>query len=127
MTLISRVEIQTVKLAPLASELKPLPGREDRHRGPSAEAFEKPSLAAPGNIEAKRIADECMAALPEDRWSAKVLAAGNTQPRTREEHTDFLMAAFDSEDVFDFANPDDAEAFENLYRRPCRKGPQACG
>ena len=28
------------------------------------------------------------------------------------------MAAFDSEDVFDFANPDDAEAFENLHRRP---------
>ena len=57
------------------------------------------------------------------RWSAKMLT-GYAQPRTRKEHADFLMAAFDPEDVFDFANPDDAEAFENLYRRPCRKGPQ---
>jgi hypothetical protein len=35
------------------------------------------------------------------------------------------MAAFDSEDVFDFSNPDDVAEFGNLYRRPCRKGPQA--
>ena len=123
MTLKSRVEIQTVKLAPLASELKPLPGREDRHRGPSAEALEKPSLAALGNIEAKRIADECMTTLPAGRWSAKALT-GNARPRTREEHTDFLMAAFEPGDTFDFRNPEDVTEFENLYRRPCRKGMQ---
>jgi hypothetical protein len=59
------------------------------------------------------------------RWSAKMLT-GYSQPRTRKEHTDFLMAAFDSDDVFDFANPEDVTAYENLYRRPCRKGPQEC-
>ena len=68
--------------------------------------------------EPTRIADTAPS-----RWSTKLLT-GYSQPRTRKEHADVLMAAFDSEDVFDFASPDDVAAFENLYRRPCRKGPQ---
>jgi hypothetical protein len=47
-----------------------------------------------------------IAGLREGRWSARVLT-GNAQPRTREENEAFLMAAFDSEDVFDLSNPDD--------------------
>ena len=89
--------------------------------------MEKLSSTKPEDIEANRIVGEFMATLAGDGWSAKGLAAGNAQPRTRKEHTDFLMSAFDSEDVFDFANPDDVAAFANVYRRPCRKGPQACG
>ena len=30
---------------------------------------------------------------------------------------DFLMSAFDCEDVFDFSNPEDATKFAKLYRR----------
>jgi hypothetical protein len=41
---------------------------------------------------------------------AKVLT-GNAQPRTREEHEAFLLAAFDPEDVFDFSNPEDKAEF----------------
>jgi hypothetical protein len=48
-------------------------------------------------------------------WSARVLT-GYSQPR-RGEHTDFLMAAFDPEDVFDFSNPGDVAEFKKLYRR----------
>jgi hypothetical protein len=41
---------------------------------------------------------------------AKVLT-GKAQPRTREEHEAFLLAAFDPEDVFDFSNPEDKAEF----------------
>ena len=43
-------------------------------------------------------------------WDAKVLT-GNAQPRTREEHEAFLLAAFDPENVFDFSNPEDRAEF----------------
>ena len=52
------------------------------------------------------------------------MLTGYAQPRTRKEHTDFLMAAFEPGDTFNFSNPEDVAEFENLYRRPCRKGPQ---
>jgi hypothetical protein len=76
----------------------------------------KPSPTKPEDIEAKRIAGEFMAALSEDRWSAKVLT-GNAQPRTPKDCHAFLMVAFEPGDTFDFSNPDDMAEFEKLYRR----------
>ena len=57
-----------------------------------------------------------VAVLPEGRWDAKLLT-GYSQPRTRGEHTAFLMAAFEPRDVFDFSNPDAVAEFNKLYRR----------
>jgi hypothetical protein len=54
------------------------------------------------------------------RWSAKMLT-GYSQPR-REEHTDFLMAAFDPKDVFDFSNPDHVAEYKKLHQ-PIKKRP----
>ena len=34
------------------------------------------------------------------------------------------MAAFEPGDTFNLSTPEDVAEFENLYRRPCRKGPQ---
>jgi hypothetical protein len=95
----SRAEIQTVKLAPLASELKlkgdqqpypPAPESENQRAEPPAKALEKPSVADPENIEAKRITGEFIATRAGDRWSAKALPAmpnprpqRNTRPFTR--------------------------------------------
>ena len=56
-----------------------------------------------------------MATLMKDRWSAKVFTGA--QPRTREEHLAFLMAAFEPGDTFDFSNPGDMTEFEKLYAR----------
>jgi hypothetical protein len=108
---------------------KPLPGKKSQ-TGPQSEQAEieeltghieaeplgKPPLADPEDIEANRIAGEFMVTLAGDRWSANVLT-GSAQPRTREEHTAFLMSAFDPEEVFDFSNLDDVAEFERLYRR----------
>ena len=57
-----------------------------------------------------------MADTAPSRWSAKILT-GYHQPRTREEHADFLAAAFEPGDTFDFADPDDVAEFDRLYRR----------
>ena len=39
------------------------------------------------------------------------MLTGYSQPRTRKEHTDLLMAAFEPGDTFDFSNPEDAAEF----------------
>ena len=71
--------------------------------------------------EARRIADE-PARPPKEpsRWHAKVLT-GDAQPRTREEHVAFHLAAFERGDVCDLSNPSDADEFDRLYRKPVAK------
>jgi hypothetical protein len=75
---------------------EPLPGRD-----PQLE--QSPVPAPPGDPSNQR-----------SRWSAKSYT-GDVQPRSREEHMAFLLAAFEPGDLFDFSNPDDPAEFEKLY------------
>ena len=113
---------EDIEISRIVGELRKL-NNADAIKGPEDQCFFAgvirifgATFLSKGAQEPTRKAD-----IAPTRWSAKMLR-GYSQPRTRKEHADSLMAAFDSEDVFDFANPDGAEAFENLYRRPCRKG-----
>jgi hypothetical protein len=62
------------------------------------------------------ILDNTLTVKTTTRWDARMLT-GNAQRRSPEEHTAFLMAAFDSEEIFDFSNPSDVAEYEELYRR----------
>jgi hypothetical protein len=46
-----------------------------------------------------------------------MVLTGNAQPRTRDEHKAFLLAAFEPGDTFDFSNPGDVAEYKKLYRR----------
>ena len=54
------------------------------------------------------------------RWNAKSLR-GADQPRTREEHMAFLLAAFEPASLIGASNPADVAEFESLYRKPGAK------
>jgi hypothetical protein len=108
-------------------------------------ALENPPLAEPEDIEARRIAGELrklynVGAIagsddPEVAFYASLIRGFGATflPKGIEEATVAVLPegrrgamALEPGDTFDFSNPSDVAEFEKLYRRPCRKGPQAC-